>query len=607
MGLENRTLRTLGATIILAALAVMGVAQAGADPAEGPSEINAPETTTTTLPADADETTTTAAPAPFVYRVGVLAGVSTDNFWAFYGQQPSVWNSYILGPTKPSLFTAGTVVGSLEPELAVAHGDVVEGDEGWVVDVELSDEMRWSDGNPITSTDLVFTFETVRRMELGGSWDEAFPETVASIEATNDHSIRIHFTERPRLAVWPHGVGTAPIMAAHIWEALVADISADDLYALPGDSDVGGGPLQVSTITEDLIVSTRNEGYPTADLPDVIQYQVFADESAAIEALVDDRIDYFLSPKGLPGELIEVLEGVPGVEILNSPGNNVRYLGFNLNRSPMSDPSFRTALALLVDRGHLAEAIAHAGAPAGAMIPSANAQWFDAETAAENASRYSGELGERLARAVTVLEEAGYTWETRPALDDEGAPVAGEGLTVSGAAVPVLTILTPGDAYDPARAEYARAIADTLGILGIEARPVETDFDTVVDLAFTPDDAGDLHYDMYLLGWTLGNPALPGFYGALFSADGQLNNTGYASEGFEDAHADYLAASNVDEARRALWEMEAILSVDLPYLALYTSDIIEGYRSDRVQYSVESALGGLQARLGGIQDVKPAD
>jgi peptide/nickel transport system substrate-binding protein len=606
MGLENRTLRTLGATIVLAALVVMGVAQAGADPAEGPSEINAPETTTT-FPADADQTTTTAAPAPFVYRVGVLAGVSTDNFWAFYGQQPSAWNSYVLGPTKPSLFTAGATVGDLEPELAASHGDVIEGDEGWVVEVELDDEMRWSDGTPITSADVLFTFETVRSLRLGGSWDEAFPETVESIEASGDHGIRIHFTERPRLAVWPHGVGTAPIMAAHVWESVVEGIPAEDLYALPGDNDVGGGPLVVTTITDELIVSTRNEGYPTADLPDVIQYQVFADEAAAIEALADDRIDYFLSPKGLAGEQIEALDGVPGVELLNSPGNNVRYLGFNMSRAPMSDPAFRTALALLVDRGHLAETIAHAGAPAQAMIPSANTQWFDAEAAADNTARYSGDLGERLIRAVEVMEEAGYAWESRPGVNDEGAPVPGEGLTASGAAIPVLTILTPGDAYDPARAEYARAIADTLAHLGIEARPVETDFDTVVDLAFTPDEDGVLHYDMYLLGWTLGNPALPGFYGALFSTDGPMNNTGYTSEGFETAHADYLAASDVDEARRALWEMEAILGVDLPYLALYTSDIVEVYRSDRVQYSVESVLGGLQARLGGIQDVKPAD
>jgi hypothetical protein len=52
--------------------------------------------------------------------------------------------------------------------------------------------------------------------------------------------------------------------------------------------------------------------------------------------------------------------------------------------------------------------------------------------------------------------------------------------------------------------------------------------------------------------------------------------------------------------------METILSEDLPYLLLYTSSITEAFRSDRVRFDIESALGGLQGRLGGIGDVRPA-
>ena len=52
--------------------------------------------------------------------------------------------------------------------------------------------------------------------------------------------------------------------------------------------------------------------------------------------------------------------------------------------------------------------------------------------------------------------------------------------------------------------------------------------------------------------------------------------------------------------------MENTLSVDLPYLLLYTSEITEVYRSDHVAFDVASALGGIQGRLGGIGDVRPA-
>jgi ABC-type transport system substrate-binding protein len=168
-----------------------------------------------------------------------------------------------------------------------------------------------------------------------------------------------------------------------------------------------------------------------------------------------------------------------------------------------------------------------------------------------------------------------------------------------------LTILTPGDEYDPARPDYVAAIAGSLAVLGFDARPVETDFDTVVDLAFTKGDDGVLHYDMYMLGWTLGSPTLPDFYGPLFSATGEMNNTGYSSDEFDSALAAYQGAFTTEEATAAVWEMENRISTDLPYLVLYTSLVTEIYRSDRVEFGIGSGLGGLQGRLGGIGDVRP--
>jgi ABC-type transport system substrate-binding protein len=168
-----------------------------------------------------------------------------------------------------------------------------------------------------------------------------------------------------------------------------------------------------------------------------------------------------------------------------------------------------------------------------------------------------------------------------------------------------LTILTPGDAYDPTRPLQAAGIAEALGWLGFETRPVETDFDTVVDLAFTPGDDGLMHYDMYLLGWTLGSPARPDFYRALFGPGGVQNNTGYESVRFNEQLAKYETAFSIESAKAALWSMETILSEDLPYLLLYTTSITEAFRADRVTFDIDGALGGLQGRLGGIGDVSP--
>ncbi|HSM45729.1 MAG TPA: ABC transporter substrate-binding protein, partial [Acidimicrobiia bacterium] len=563
--MEAKTLRTIGATLVLAALVVAGIAQARSEQDAGPVAIVTGTTTTT----DAEEPTTGHSTEPFTYRVGVLSGISTNNFWAFYGSEPSAWNSYILGPTKPALFTTNGAGASLRPELAVAHAEPAQDDRGWFVTLDLDTELHWSDGSPVTADDVVFTFDTVRTLDLGGSWAESLPDVVEGVEADGDHRLTIRFSERPRLSVWPHGVGTAPIMAAHAWRDAVEVSKPGELYELSGDGDVGGGPLAISDVSDVLIVSSRNHGYPSGHAPDVVEYHVYSSEGAAAEALLDGDIDYVLSPKGMTSEQVKLLAEAPTAGMLTSPGNVVRYLGFNLERKPMSDQAFRTALALLLDRDRLADASPSAQV-ARSLVPEANSAWFDGEAETAIIAIHGGDFDERLGRALENLRAAGYSWETAPALGPDGGLVAGSGLTKDGTEVAPLTILTSGDAHDPARPEYATAIADTLADLGFDVRPVETDFDTVVDLAFTPGEAGELNYDLYLLGWTLGNPVLPGYYGTLFSADGVMNNTGYASAEFDRAHDSYRDAYTMAEARAALWSMERILAEDLPYLPLYT-------------------------------------
>ena len=134
-------------------------------------------------------------------------------------------------------------------------------------------------------------------------------------------------------------------------------------------------------------------------------------------------------------------------------------------------------------------------------------------------------------------------------------------------------------------------------------RPVITDFDTVVDLAFTVDESGARQYDMYVLGWTLGNPALPEYHRWLFAGDGAANSTGYANADFEASLDRFERAAAPDEARDALWGMERVVARDLPYLVLYHPNLIEAYRADRVRFAEHEVLGGIQGRLGGLGDL----
>lgn len=592
--------------MVLLGIAVAAMLQIDRGGAPSAISLTAEESTTLSsagLATDSD-TPTTSEVEPFTYRVAVLAGISTSNFWAFYGDQASVWNAYILGPTKPALYSVDDR-GALQPELAMAEVSPVFDVDGWRVRIDLNDGFEWSDGHPITADDFVFTFETVRSLGLGGSWAEAFPEAIESIHADSDYELRIEFVERPNLGVWPHGPGLAPLMAAHVWENHATTDQAT-LYGLDDIADVGGGRLFVSEVSQDLVVSNANPGHPDPSIPDSVEYHVFGDESAATAALREGVIDTILSPKGLTAIQTERLASDPGVVIQRSPANGIRYLGFNLDRKPMNDIAFRNALALLIDREELVADIAPEGEATYTFVSQANPRWFDAASADAIAAQFKGTIDDRLAKALDGLQGAGYTWATEPTVGSDGAVIAGLDLEIDGLAPGPLTILTTGDALDPWRPQYAAEIAETLGWIGFEVRPVETDFDTVVDLAFTVGEDNRFHYDMYLLGWTLGSPSLPRYYRMLFAEDGPQNTTGYASSEFASQLATYENSFDVSEARNALWEMEKTLATDLPYLLLYSSSITEAYRADRVFYEDPPGPGGLQAQLGGIGLVGPA-
>jgi len=604
--MSDRTIRTIGASIVLAGIAVAGIAQLENRAPAQSAEIATVEPSTSEARVTGEEATTP-EPDPFVYRIGVLSSITTDNFWAYYGGEASVWNSYILGPTKPALYRLDAATGELASELISGGAALTWNEHGWRVRLEIDPRFSWSDGEPVTAEDFAFTFETVRSLGLAGSWLDAYPSVVTGVHADGEHQLRIEFSERPNLSVWPHGVGLAPVMAEHVWQGRIDGVDAAGLYAMPGVHDVSGGPLTLVAASEGLAVSNSNPGYPRNESPDTVEYHVYADEAALVAGVARGEIDSILSPKGLATEHLAMVEGDPNVAVVSSPANGVRYLGFNLAREPMSDHAFRTALALLVDREGLAGEILQRGDPAWSVVPASNGQWYDEDAANENRARYDGDMSTRLAKALEGLQGAGYGWATPPRVGDDGTLIPGEGLTMDGRSPQPLTILTPGDAYDPARPDYVQAIANTLGVLGFDTRPVETDFDTVVDLAFTPGEDGALHYDMYLLGWTLGNPALPGYYRPFFSNKGELNNTGYASDVFNQSLRAYERAHTTEDARAALWSMERALATELPYLLLYTSQLTEVYRADRVTFDLEESLGGLQGRLGGIGDVRPSE
>lgn len=606
--MPSRMIRTLGASVILAVLAVAAAIQLDAGEPATAVEIVAdavPTTKSSPAPNDSGVETTQPPSDPFVYRIGLLGAPTTHNFWSYFGSSPTVWDAYVLAPTKGSLFRLDPATQTLVPDLAGGMATPTWDESGWHVVVSLRGDNAWSDGAPVTAGDFEFTFDVVRDLGLSGQWADVFSSAVTDVIAIDDYTIDITFSARPSLDVWPHGVGTAPVMAEHHWRDVAAAAGdARTLFSSTGTGDPASGPVALVSIHPDRIVSRANPGYH-GDAADIVEYKIYPGMEAVSGALVAGEIDTMLSPRGLTADEAGALSTSSGMSMVTSPVFGVRFLGFNMNRAPMDAIEFRRAVAFLMDRERLSSEITGAEA-ARSLLPEASAAWYDPARAEGIAAEGAADPAATFAGLVEALGAVGYSWSSAPSYTDSGV-VAGEGLTVDGNEPAVLTILTSGDSHDPSRTAYAARVATAIELLGFDVVPVTTDFDTVIDLTFTPDGGGELRYDMAILGWSLGNPGLPSFYEDLLGSGSPANNSGYSNPEMDRLIALYGTATDVEEARALLWEMEALVARDLPYLPLYASQIVEVYRSDLVAFEVTPGLGGIQGTLGGLESVTPAD
>jgi peptide/nickel transport system substrate-binding protein len=612
---------------LLAALSVLGAACTGDDEPDGQA--------------------TGPAGGAFAYQVGTFEDTTTDNFWAYYDPESSVWNAYFLSPTKPALYDYAFPGLEVIPDMAAADLPAVAADgDVFSVEVPIRDDANWSDGQPMTAGDVVFTYETVRDLTLGGDWLAAFPLPdpenadklgITAVEAVADKTVKISFNKQPGLAVWPHSVAVAPIMARHFWEPKVTEAKGSEdaataLYAASGEGDPSGGPMTVSGREAGAFVRLQSnetwhrsgeevtsggETYSYGPYATEETQSLYSSQDAAVLALKDGEVAYLINPLGMQRGLQSQVIDDPNLETVVNPTNGYRYLAFNMRKAPMSDLAFRKALATIIDKEFMADKVLQGVAfPLWGHLPEGNAAYYDEAIAEEIASPYKG-LDEftRLNNAVTLLSDAGYTWQREPAVicvDADGADVecsaegaspsrvqAGSAITMpDGARMPNLNLLAPAATYDPLRATYSVWIEQFANILGIPITANPTDFNTIVDEVFPSGEGTVPDFDIYILGWSLS--VFPDHYEAFFHSRNHTeknqgsNNTGYANEEF-DAKADQLlAATTDDEAKTLIWEMERILDQDLPYIVLFDTGILEFFRKESVAYPITQSLSGLQ-------------
>lgn len=642
---------------VLAVFALVAAAcQSGGAESTTTTGGGAEESTTTTQA----QTTSTEAPAPAGYtlNVAIFSDPTTDNPWAALDTENDVWTNYVnpgeaalFGYQFPSYTLAPSLASDPEPPAVQPDGDQ------WSVTVNLRDDVTWSDGTPMTAEDVAFTFDTVKKFGgLGGNFPSLWPvaadddpsteedesnQGVVSVEALSPTQVKITFNFDPGLAIWPFSVAVAPVYQKAFWGPK-ADAAADSA-AFYSESGLGA-PNATAYVSAEREPGAfwRNEaiddyydqgthytvydsGAVTVERPDgtsetyggepsgdviadyvegpyasEIVYSLYSDQNSAVLALTDGEVDFLLNPLGLQRGLQQLVLSEPSLNVIVNEQNGFRYLAFNTRKFPMSDKAFRQALACRIDKEFMANTVLGGAAiAANSLVPPGNSFWANPDLKEECAGLSEQE---RLDKAVQILKDAGWSWSTEPAWDEDNRDVLpkGEGIKgPNGESVPPLTLLAPGPGYDPLRATYSLFIEEWASDLGIPLRAEPTGFSVIVDKVFEPSAVND--WDMYILGWGLGifpDHVFLFFETSQDSANGGFNTPGYSNPEFDALADEFRQAKTLEAARDIIKQGDAIIAEDLPYVVLFTTPIIEAYRNT-IEFPATTTLDGIQNWFSG--------
>jgi ABC-type transport system substrate-binding protein len=448
---------------------------------------------------------------------------------------------------------------------------------------------RWSDGTPLTAADVAFTGHLIQSFSIPRYAAKWAP--VAEIEVPDAQTV-VFRLKRP-CANFIDGALATPVVPAHRWApaAEAARRSEKPLAALlnhPVTDPVGCGPFMLAGYERDTYLHLRRNphffasGHTIAGLSlgphiDGLLFKVYGTSDVAVLALKKGDIDMFWW-NIQPGYLQD-LERMPDIEVIASRRSALYFMGFNLRRPPFNDLALRRAVAVLIDKAFIVERILQGrGAPMTAVVPAGNRYWHNSAVSSPGAGL---SRPQRIRAAHRILHDAGYRWQVPP-VDDGGriqapTPV----LLPDGVPMDRITILTPPADYDPHRAMSGMMIQEWLADVGIPATARPMSFSALLTTVKSRHD-----FDAFILGYgrlPLDPDYLRTFFHSANAGPGGWNMSGYQNPRFDRLADRSQREGDPQQRRRIVFQMQAILGEDLPYIPLYTPLLIEAVRTDRFQ------------------------
>jgi microcin C transport system substrate-binding protein len=250
-----------------------------------------------------------------------------------------------------------------QDEPATAYGLLAEAaaypDDFSYVIYRLSAAARWHDGKPVTSDDVVFSFDAFKK---NSPMYSAYYRHIVKCERAGERDVRFTF-DGPGNRELPSIAGEVPVLPKHWWEGTDAQGRKRDVTATTLEIPLGSAAYRIREfVAGRTLVLERVRDYWGKDFShslgqdnfDQLRFEFFRDDTVGREAFKADQLDWFTERSGkqwstaydFPAEREKrvVKEKFP-----DASSGRMQGFAFNLRRPLLADVRVRRAFNYAYD------------------------------------------------------------------------------------------------------------------------------------------------------------------------------------------------------------------------------------------------------------------
>lgn len=438
-------------------------------------------------------------------------------------------------------------------------------EDGKTYTVKLKKTAKWSDGQPVTADDVIFTIDTIRNPEVGAPGISLY-DKVDKTEKVDEYTVKI--TLKQVYAPFQYTLNSEVVPAHILKDVKPSELQTHKYGVDPAQTVTNGAWKWTEWKQKQYLTFDADPNYWGEVKPHIAKviYKIYADQNTEVQALLKGDVD---TVQSVPLTQLDAVRKQEGITISSKPGASYEYISFNFEPKnfkdgfiPFAGQKTRQAIAYALNRQGMVDNVLK-GTGILMNAPFLPGSWTDPGDAAVNYT-YDAEQAKKL------LAEDGWTPGNDGILTKDGKRFSFELQYNSG---------------NSRREQIAAIIQQNLKDVGIEVKPKAIDFSAWVDQNLNPGK-----FEAVLLGWSLSNPDPDQesiFSSSYFPPNGQ-NMGWYTNKKLDDLWVKGYSTVDQNERKEVYKEIATEISTDLPYVFLYQYGLPQAL-GPRIKYAEEDA------------------